>query len=506
MVISTALYNKPAFKNLIVNGLVLAADGKKMSKSLKNYPDPEIVVNKYGADALRLYLINSPVVRAESVAFKEEGVLNIVKKVILPWWNAFRFAVENIVRYTDDNDGIPFTMDLSVLSSAENVMDKWILASLQTLIEEVRVEMGAYRLYTVVPLLLKFIEQLTNWYVRANRRRLKGQSNTKEDRHQALSTLTYVLYNLCRLMAPMTPFITETMYQHLRLALPASEHVDSIHYLTIPEAVSEAKNAAVESAIKSLQRVVELGRNCREVRNIGLKMPLKTLVVASTSQALLDELRNLEEYLKEELNVRSVEYENKPVKYVRPVVVANPRVMAKKLGKKFKEVAAALAALEPEAVDAFQASGSVTVLDETVAFEDVTVEVQASENSANPNLELAFEGNVVAVLDCNIDKDFIIESLAREVVNRVQRLRKAAGLLPQDKVVAYYTLPSTEVASDALALNDVIAASGEFFATALSCELKAATEQPQDAVVIKSEEYEIAEQTIVLTITWAKKD
>lgn len=169
LVISTALFNKAPFKNLIASGLVLAADGQKMSKRKKNYPDPMEVVHKYGADALRLYLINSPVVRAESLRFKEEGVRDIIKDVFLPWYNAYRFLLQNIVRYEKedlagkgqyiyDRDRHLKNMDKA------SVIDVWILSFKESLLEFLANEMKMYRLYTVVPRLTKFIDQLTNWY------------------------------------------------------------------------------------------------------------------------------------------------------------------------------------------------------------------------------------------------------------------------------------------------------------------------------------------------------
>ncbi|WIA42069.1 hypothetical protein OEZ86_009348 [Tetradesmus obliquus] len=188
MVLSTALFDKPAFKNLVCNGLVLAADGKKMSKRLKNYPDPTEVIDKYGADALRLYLINSPVVRAETLRFREEGVFGVVKDVFLPWYNAYRFLVQNVRRWELEtgetfNPGTTLDAGLEALAAAADsseqqaaggaVLDRWIAAAVRSLTAYVRAEMEGYRLYTVVPRLVAFIDQLTNIYVRYNRKRLK---------------------------------------------------------------------------------------------------------------------------------------------------------------------------------------------------------------------------------------------------------------------------------------------------------------------------------------------
>eukprot|EP00116_Pleurobrachia_bachei_P002236 sb/3462498/ len=207
LVISTALFDKPPFKNLIVTGLVLAGDGKKMSKRLKNYPDPVELMNKYGSDSIRLYLIDSPVVRADTLKFKEEGVKGVLKDVLLPWFNAYRFLIQNIVRL-EQEEGRKFVYKGDALSG--NVMDKWILSYTHSLIEFVEVEMAAYRLYTVVPRLIKFIENLTNWYVRLNRPRIRGEMGVEEC-EASVNTLFSVLLTMIRLMAPFTPFLTETI-------------------------------------------------------------------------------------------------------------------------------------------------------------------------------------------------------------------------------------------------------------------------------------------------------
>lgn len=184
MVVSTAVTGKEPFKNLIVNGTVLAEDGTKMSKSKKNYPDPMLIAHQFGADACRLYLCNSPVVKAESLKFKQEGVVGIVREVFLPWFNAYRFLIQNISRWeklTQKN----FVYDATVKDQLQNqdnanIMDKWIIAANQRLIKFVRNEMDNYRLYSVVGHLLSFLDQLTNWYVRLNRSRIKGEQGLEE--------------------------------------------------------------------------------------------------------------------------------------------------------------------------------------------------------------------------------------------------------------------------------------------------------------------------------------
>lgn len=196
MVISGAIKDQAPFKNLIVNGIVLAEDGSKMSKSKKNYPDPLLVADNYGADACRLYLCDSPVVRAETLRFSEEGVKDVVRDVFLPWFNAYRFCIQNITRL-EKRTGKPFVFDPETRhavfhSDNSNYLDKYIIAASQHMIKDVRHEMDNYRLYNVVRHLLTFLENLTNWYVRLNRPRMKGESSV-EDQTVALNILFDVL-------------------------------------------------------------------------------------------------------------------------------------------------------------------------------------------------------------------------------------------------------------------------------------------------------------------------
>jgi len=460
MVLSTALFDQPPFKNVIVNGLVLAADGKKMSKRLKNYPDPVDIFNQNGADALRLYLINSPVVRAEPLAFKQEGVVQIVKTVLLPWWNAFRFCLENIIRWNESEEcrteygGVPFKCDFNSLKPT-NVMDKWILAELQTLIKEVRTEMEAYRLYTVVPILLRFLEQLTNWYVRGNRRRFKGVDTTSADRLEALSTLAYVLHCVNKLMAPITPFVTEMMYQHMKLVLPEEEQGQSVHFLQIPEARMDLIDEEVLSAVRTMQNFVELGRVCRKVpKVVPLKMPVKRVTVLSENPSLVDKVQSLEEYVREELNVRDIVYVRGNVsEYVNVVVSPNRALLGPQLGKDLNLVAEALKSYNMEQVSKFMAEGQVEIevrdpKDPAVVRKHViTVDKLSLSVTSAKSVDTVASGNgLIALMDTTPDKTLAIAGAAREFVNRVQRMRKTANLLPFDKVEIFYDLaPASEI-------------------------------------------------------------
>ncbi|KAK4245666.1 isoleucyl-tRNA synthetase [Corynascus novoguineensis] len=324
-VLGNKLFKTLPFKNVIVNGIVLAEDGKKMSKSLKNYPDPALILDQYGSGALRLYLINSPVVRAESMRFKESGVKEIVARVLLSLWNSYRqdFIVQTSFKGS---------------SGLENFMDRWILADCQSLLRFVEEEMRGYRLYTVVPRLLQVIDNLTNWYIRFNRKRLQGTAGLGfDDTTAALNTLLQVLFTLIRALAPFIPFLTEHIYQLLRLQLaPATVDLPdarSVHFLPFPTVQEALFDAVIERRVAAMQRVIQLGRAARERRNISLKTPLLSLVVIADAQSLAD-VDSLAAYIREELNVRDVVLTEDEARYG---IRFEARVHWPSLGKKLKK-------------------------------------------------------------------------------------------------------------------------------------------------------------------------
>ncbi|KAM3665889.1 isoleucine--tRNA ligase, cytoplasmic [Ammospiza maritima maritima] len=469
LVLSTALFGRPPFKNVIVNGLVLASDGQKMSKRKKNYPDPMHIVNSYGADALRLYLINSPVVRAENLRFKEEGVRDILKDVFLPWYNAYRFLVQNVQVLQHKDEGREFLYNENTVKESNNIMDKWILSFTQSLIQFFKAEMAAYRLYTVVPRLVKFVDVLTNWYVRMNRRRLKGENGT-EDCIMALETLFSVLFSMCRLMAPYTPFITELMYQNLKTLIdPASvqeKNTDSIHYLMLPQVREDLIDKKIESAVSCLQSVIELGRVIRDRKTIPVKYPLKEVVVIHQDPEALENIRSLEKYVLEELNVRALTLSADKARYgVRLRAEPEHTVLGRRLKGAFKPVMAAIKELSSEQLERFQETGSIVVEGHELHGEDLRLMYQMTEGSAQ--FEAHSDAQVLVLLDVTPDQSMVDEGVAREVINRIQKLRKKRNLVPTDEITVYYrALPEGEY------LDTVIQQHAEFIFATIKADLK----------------------------------
>lgn len=428
------------FKNCVVNGIVLAEDGKKMSKRLKNYPDPTAVIDKYGADALRLYMINSPVVRAEPLRFKEAGVKEIVAKVLLPLWNSYKFF-EGQVDLLKKVEGVKYVFDPKAETTNTNVMDKWILASCQSLLKYINEEMAAYRLYTVVPGLLNLIDETTNWYIRFNRKRLKGELGLDDTLH-ALNTLFDVLFTLVRGLAPFTPFIADLIYSKLLPYIPKSlysEDMRSVHFLAFPEVRQELFDAVVERRVGRMQKVIELARQSRERRTIGLKTPLKTLVVIHKDQQYLEDVRSLEGYITEELNVRDLVLSSDEEKYnVQYRVTADWPVLGKKLKKDVQKVKKALPEVTSGQCKAFLAENKITVAGIELVKGDLVVRRALKEDEDSKHQETNTDDDVLTILDVALHPELAQEGLAREIINRVQQLRKKANLTATDDVKMEY--------------------------------------------------------------------
>uniref|UniRef100_A0A665UDA6 Isoleucine--tRNA ligase, cytoplasmic n=1 Tax=Echeneis naucrates TaxID=173247 RepID=A0A665UDA6_ECHNA len=435
----------PACVRLCINAFALShscSDGQKMSKRKKNYPDPGLIVQNYGADALRLYLINSPVVRAENLRFKEEGVRDVLKDVFLPWYNAYRFLVQNVQRLKKEEE-ILFLYNENTTKQSDNIMDKWIQSFTQSLIQFFKAEMDAYRLYTVVPRLVKFVDMLTNWYVRTNRRRLKGESGT-EDCLWALETLFSVLFSMCRLMAPFTPFITEMMYQNLRhLIDPASvdeKDTSSIHYLMLPQVRESLIDKRIESAVSQMQSVIELGRVIRDRKTLPVKYPLKEVVVIHQDPESLKDIQALQKYILEELNVRQLTLSTDKDKYgIRLRAEPDHMVLGKRLKGAFKAVTTSIKELKSEQLETFQKTGSIIVDGHELHEEDLRLMYTFNQNSDSAaQYEAHSDAQVLVLLDVTPDQSMVDEGVAREVINRIQKLRKKGHLVPSDEISVYY--------------------------------------------------------------------
>ncbi|KAG2613221.1 hypothetical protein PVAP13_4KG344900 [Panicum virgatum] len=495
MVLSTALFGKPAFKNLICNGLVLAEDGKKMSKSKKNYPSPTDLIDEYGADALRLYLINSPVVRAESLRFKRSGVYSVVKDVFLPWYNAYRFFVQNAKRLEVEGLAVFSLIDQASLLKSSNVLDHWINSATESLVSFVQQEMDAYRLYTVVPYLVKYIDNLTNIYVRLNRKRLKGRTG-EEDCRISLSTLYHALVTTCVAMAPFTPFFTEVLYQNLRKASNKSE--ESIHFCKFPSTTGE-RDERVEQSVNRMMTIIDLARNIRERHNKALKTPLKEMVVVHPDNEFLEDITGkLKEYVMEEINVKTVTPCNDPLVYASLRAEPNFSVLGKRLGKDMGKVSNEVKKMTQEQILSFEESGEITFFGHCLKQDDIKVvrQFKRPENVSEKEIDAAGDGDVLVILDLRADQSLFEAGVAREVVNRIQKLRKTVQLEPSDPVDVYYK----SVDHDKNSLGEILNSQVKYIRDALGSPLVPKEMAPIDVVFVGEESHDVHDMSFVIYI------
>ncbi len=421
-VLSTALFKKPAFKNVIVNGIVNAEDGKKMSKRLRNYTPPDNLMQEYGADSLRLYLITSGLVKAEDQRFADSGVKDMVRRALLPWYNAFKFF--NTYAEVDE-----WSANENFVEST-NITDHWIISNLQSLKLNVSREMENYHLYNVVPQLFKFIEDLTNWYIRLNRNRFWGEG-LSNDKCAAYSTLFTTIKELSQVMAPFAPFLSEHIYKKLKIY--DSTLLESVHLETYPQADEQLIQSSLEQAMGRIQEIILLGRQKRNIEQIKVKVPLRTLTVIHKDEGLLSEISKLEEYIKNELNIKSVSYSNDESKFIKLYAKPNSPVLGKKLGRDFGKYMKLINELSPERVGSYELNESIEIENQIFVGNEVLIFREPKEGTNT------LSNKFISIdLDCSLDDDLLNEGLAREVINRIQKTRKDINLNVSDRIQVHY--------------------------------------------------------------------
>ena len=430
VVIAAALFDKPPFKNVVVNGLVLAEDGKKMSKRLKNYPSPTKIMNEYGADALRLTLLDSPVVRAEDLRFSEQTVRELMRSIILPLWNAYSF----LVTYARVDGWEPAGKTMPEAPS--NSLDKWILSRTAAAVAEVESAMDNYHLQKAGDSFDRLINDLTNWYIRRSRRRFWKSSNDR-DKEEAYSTLHYVLITFTQIAAPFIPFITESIYRNLR----TEQMPESVHLCDYPTVAWEYRDDELDRRMADTITAVSLGRYLRSQTSLKVRQPLRTAIIVSADESVRKHLAEMQEVVAEELNVKKVDIRADEETLVSLSAKPNYKVLGPKLGKMMKQAAATIAKLDMEAIKTLRNGESITVdIGEgeklTLTENDIIVVREPRED-----LPVANENQITVAIDTSLDEELTREGWAREVVNRIQNLRKEAGLEVTDRIEVKYQLP-----------------------------------------------------------------
>ena len=446
--IHTMIEGSVAYKNVISNGLVLDKNGNKMSKRLGNAVDPFGALDKYGADAVRWYMLtnSSP---WENLKFDPEGVDEIRRKFFGTLYNTYGF----FALYANV-DG--WNQEQGTKSQDLQEIDKWVLSKLNSLVKEVTAAYEAYEPTKAGRAISDFVQDdLSNWYVRLNRKRFWG-GEMDADKQAAYYTLYTCLKTVAQLMAPNAPFYGDRLYRDLT--------DETVHLSTWPVADEAMINLELERSMSLAQQATSMILSLRKRAEKNVRQPLQKAVIPAPDQETLEALLRVEDLIKSEVNVkemvivRAEDSEIKLVKKIKP----NFKVLGKKVGGMMKQLAAAIAQMSQEDIAAFEAAGTFTLCDYALVAEDVDIITEDM-----PGWLVANNGVITIALDIELTPALIEEGIARELINRIQNLRKSSGLEITDRI-AVQLENREEIAAAVTNCNEYIAS--QVLATSLTLE------------------------------------
>ncbi|MEV6601594.1 isoleucine--tRNA ligase [Actinoplanes sp. NPDC051346] len=431
-VLATALFDRPAFRNCLSHGILLGEDGRKMSKSLRNYPDVYGVFDSYGSDAMRWMLMSSPVLRGGDMPVTETAIRDSVRQVLLPLWNVWYFF--SLYANASGHTATPRT-------DSEHLLDRYILAKTNELVTDVQARMDEYDISGAAGAVRSYLDALTNWYVRRSRDRFwAGDAD-------AFDTLATVLEVLCRVVAPLAPLTSEEIWRGLTGGR-------SVHLTDWPSAREFPADHELVASMDAIRDVASAALSLRKARGLRVRLPLARLTVA-TGDA--ERLRAFQDLLVDEVNVKEVALSADLAAYCRQVLTVVPRALGPRLGKQVQQVIKAVKAGDWELVDGAPVAAGVTLQDGEYELKLVAADV---ENSA----PLPGDRGVV-MLDTEVTPELAAEGLARDVIRVVQQARRGADLDVSDRITL--TVAAAEAVVAAVeAHRDFVAA--ETLATSLS--------------------------------------
>ncbi len=436
-ILSAAIFQKPAFKNVIVNGIILAEDGNKMSKSLRNYPDPNILIDRTGADAIRLFMINSPAVRASELKFSEDGVREIVKSVLLPLWNSLSLLVD-YANLDASKDQLSWRPGQVIKSDVE--LDRWIIAVQQDLLKNIEAEMEAFRLYNVVPAILEFVDSLTNWYIRRSKERF-WKSTDDDDKNQAYATLYEIMVTLSKVLAPFLPFFAEEMYQILVREVTDKDLVEcSVHLVDFPKPDPRLQDSELVHQMSLVRELINMGRSLRAKNELKTRQPLQSITVVVRSNDDKELIERMKALVLDELNIKELLFAVEESDLVELSAKANFKLLGKKFGKAMKVAAGEIAKFSGDQVNALQKGETIMTSVGEVEFAEVIL-----QRAVKPGMVVEANDQFTIALDTKISELLELECLARELVNRIQTTRKSQKFEVSDKIKVVLQTGSTKV-------------------------------------------------------------
>ena len=426
MAISTLLFDKAPYKNVIVLGHVQDKDGQKMSKSKGNAVDPMDALNKYGADAIRWYFYSNSAPWLPN-RFHEDAVVEGQRKFMGTLWNTYAFYV--LYANIDEFDPTKYTLEYDKLS----VMDKWLLSKLNSMVKSVDDNLGNYRIPEATKALAEFVDDMSNWYVRRCRERYWAK-DMPQDKINAYMTLYTALVTLCKAAAPMIPFLTEDIYQNLVRTVDKNAP-ESIHLCDFPEVNESMIDPELEASMDEVLKVVVFGRAARNTANIKSRQPIANMYIKAA--------KTLDDYfvdiLRDELNVKNVEFKEDLSAFTAYSFKPQLRTVGPKYGKHLNAIKEYLANVDGnKAMSELKADGVIKfTADDTeiaLAEEDLLIDVAKMEGYVTEG-----DNYVTVVIDTTLTPELIEEGYVREVISKIQMMRKDSDFQVTDRIKVYVT-------------------------------------------------------------------
>ena len=415
-VLAVALFDRPAFKRCLAHGIVLGDDGQKMSKRLRNYPDPEAMFEVHGADAMRWFLMSSPVLRGGNLITEEKGITDAVRSALLPLWNAWYFFA--LYANADGRTAVLGRTD------ARGTLDRYILAKLRQLVVDVTASLEGYDLSGACDAVEAFLDALTNWYIRRSRDRFWGTGAEDAETQDAFDTLATVLEVLCRISAPLMPLITDSIWRGL-VCVGADGNGRSVHLEDWPDADALPADSQLVADMDWVREICSAVHSIRKANGLRARLPLDRLTVAAAGA---EKLRGFVDLIGDEVNVRDVELTEDTDRFARRTLSVAFPVAAPRLGPATQAAAAAAKRGDWELLDGGRARVGENVLEP----EEFELRVQPLDDSTTRTLT----GNAgVVALDTELNDDLLDEGRARDLVRFVQQCRRDMGLHVTDRII-----------------------------------------------------------------------
>ncbi|MEY4080431.1 MAG: isoleucyl-tRNA synthetase [Actinomycetota bacterium] len=403
-VLATALFDRPAFSSCVSHGIVLGDDGAKMSKSLRNYPDPMKVFDTYGADAMRWYLMSSPILRGGDFSVTEQGIRDTVRQVLLPVWNSWYFL--SLYANAAGTSG-------RVRTDTTNVLDTYVLAKLRATVESTTSSLDAYDLFGASQTLRSFLDVLTNWYIRRSRDRFWAGDQ------DAIDTLHTVLDVLVKAAAPLLPLVADEVHRGLN-----GDGADSVHLADWPDVSGLPKDDALVNAMDLARDVCSSALSVRKAHSRRVRLPLSSLTVAAPTASDLERFADI---LRDEVNVRNVVLTADVAAVASHELQVVPAVLGPRLGGRTQQIIKAVKAGEwTQSGDVIEVAGA------TLQPGEFTLKLVTSADTASATLP---GGVGVVLLDVNVTPELEAEGMARDLIRAVQQARRDAGLDVSDRIV-----------------------------------------------------------------------